>query len=120
MRVLNDWLKLPEAYDANFWQYNEFNINELAFHNHDGEKGDKLPSTSLTQEKDSVTTDTFDATRQWYWTDKDMPAGYSFDDTTITFFDSNGKRVFLDYRKESDTSYRVWSTLNATYEVRYA
>ena len=120
MKVVNNWLKLPEAYDANFWQYNEFNINELAVHTHDGSKGDKLPPTSLTQDNtQTVSPTTLDATTGLYYADVTMPTDFTFDDTTISFFDGT-VRVYLDYDKLTDTTYRVWSVFNTkTYGVRY-
>ena len=121
MKVINDWLKQPEAYDSEFWQYQEFNINELAFHVHDGDKGDKLPPTSLTQDNtQTVQPNTLDAGTGLYYADVTMPTGFTFDDTTISFFENN-IRAYLDYDKQSDTSFRVYSVFNdKTYGVRYA
>ena len=118
MIVVNDWLKQPEAYDKEFWQYNEFNINELAFHTHDGTRGDKIPPSSLTQLQDSVTPSTPDGL--YYSATVTLPTDNTFDNTTISFF-LNGSRVYLDYEKVDDDNYKVFSAYdNLTYEARYA
>jgi hypothetical protein len=119
MKIINDWLKLPEAYNANFWQYNEFNIQELAFHTHDGTKGDKLPPQSLTQLIENTTGSwVLDSSSGLYYEDVLMPD--DFDQTTVSFFE-NDKRVYLDYEKVSVDTLRVWSAFNdKTYGVRYA
>lgn len=118
MKVINDWLKQPEAYDKDFWQYNEFNINELAFHTHDGIQGDQLPPSSLTQLADTVTPATPEGI--YYSATKTLPTGNTFDNTTISFF-LNGERIYLGYEKVDDDNFKVISPYNTvTYEVRYA
>ena len=118
MKVINDWLKQPEAYDKEFWQYNEFNINELAFHTHDGTRGDKLPPSSLTQLSTTVLPATPDGLL--YSETVTLPTDNTFDNTTISFFLS-GSRVYLDYEKVDDDNFKVYSPYNTiTYEVRYA
>jgi hypothetical protein len=118
MKVINGWLKQPNNYDHEFWQYNDFNINELAFHVHDGEKGDKLPPSSLTQVSASFQTTTSDGS--FYKDTITLPTGMTFDQTSISFFLS-GVRVMLEYSKVDDDNYDVWSPYNdLTYEARYA
>ena len=120
MIVINNWLKQPEAYDKEFWQYSEFNINELAFHVHDGQKGDKLPPSSLNQIQSTVTTDTSEPSTGLFYVDVAMPSGNTFDNTTISFFDGND-RVYLDYSRIDNNTYRVYSAYNnKSYGVRYA
>ena len=118
MIVVNDWLKQPEAYDKQFWQYNEFNINELAFHTHDGTRGDKLPPSSLDQLEDTFQTTTPDGL--YFSTTVTLPTDNKFNDTTISFF-LNDARVYLDYEKVDDDNFKVFSPYDTlTYEVRYA
>lgn len=118
MKIINSWLKQPEAYDKEFWQYNDFNINELAFHTHDGTRGDKLPPSSLSQLTDTVTPSTPEG--NFYTAIKTLPTGNTFDNTTISFFLA-GARVYLDYEKIDDDNYKVIAAYNTnTYEVRYA
>jgi hypothetical protein len=118
MKIINNWLKQPESYNKEFWQYNDFNINELAFHTHDGEKGDKLPPSSLDQLTAQIQTTVADGSM--YKNTVTLPTNVKFDDTTISFF-LNGARVYLDYAKVDDDNYDVWSPYNTlTYEARYA
>lgn len=118
MIVINDWLQQAEDDDTNFWDYYEYNINQLANHTHDGTAGDKLPPSSLTQLSSTVQPITLSGTL--YYADKDLPTGCTFDDTTISFF-LNDERIYLDYEKVDSDTFRVWSVFNTvTYEVRYA
>lgn len=120
MIVINGWLKEPEAYDASFWEYNEYNINQLAIHTHDGTLGDKLPPTSLLQDNTQTVQPNVSQALGLYYADVTMPTDYDFDDTSISFFDGSD-RVYLDYTRLTDESFRVFSAFNdVTYGVRYA
>lgn len=119
MKVINGWLKEPENYDKEFWQYYNYNIQQLAFHVHDGIGGDELPPSSLIQLQSTVLP-TVPDTDGFFSEIVTLPAGNTFDNTTISFF-LNGDRVYLDYIKVDDTSYKVISPYNTiTFEVRYA
>lgn len=118
MIVLNGWIQKPEDYNSQFWDYLEFNWEQIANHAHDGSTGDKLTPKSLTQLSSTVTPNTLSG--DLYYADKALPTDNTWDNTTISFF-LNDERVYLDYTKIDDNNYRVWSTLNGTtYEVRYA
>ena len=119
MKIINEWLKLPEDYDKQFWQYNEFNIQELAFHNHDGENGDKLSPGSRTHLKEQFITDS--AEGFLFAKIITLPTDVKFDDTIIQFFDPNGNRANLEYSKVDDDNYKVLSPYNdVTFEANYA
>ena len=123
MQIINGWLKSAQNYDQQFWAYNAFNINALAFHVHNGDDGDQLPPSSLLQLSDSFnTTDAetfgFSATIALPVT---APATTNFDNTTISFFDDVGARAYLNYEKIDDENYKVYSAYNTiTFEARYA
>ena len=119
MKIVNDWLKLPEDYNQQFWQYNEFNIQEIAFHNHDGENGDKLQAGSHTRTKVSFQTTTPEGL--FFVNTLTLPTDVKFDDTTIQFFDDLGNRAYLEYTKVDDDNFKVLSAYNdKTYEAYYA
>lgn len=118
MIVVNGWLQKPEDEDTNFWDYNEYNIDQLANHTHSGTDGDQLPPGSLTQLSTTVTPTTLSGSL--YYADKTFPTGLTWDHTTISFF-LNDERIYLDYEKIDDDNFRVFSVFNGTtYEVRYA
>ncbi|HYX39929.1 MAG TPA: hypothetical protein VE954_43085 [Oligoflexus sp.] len=124
MRYTPNGFKIPTDEDQDFWDQNEFNVERLDAHTHDGVDSEPLaPGATEPYKVDIAVLDWVGASAPYYY-DVVFPIGW---DKTwangepcpvqIVVRDTNETQVFLDTARVAATGIRVYSSVKAVYVV---
>jgi hypothetical protein len=108
--------KKPQTGDKGsvFYPAMETNMQQLNDHTHNGSDSARLPSTSLTVVTQSILSASWvDLTNGNYRQAVTMPAGFNFDEVTVTFRLTSGHYINPTVEKISTTSYYVYCNDNS-------
>lgn len=118
MTTLTYGFILPQSGDkgSSLWSALEANITQLNSHSHNGTDSALVARSSLAAGTGSIASSDWasyvGAPTGHYRQLVNLPAGYTFDNTTISIRTSDGKYVCATIEKNDNTSYYIYSLDN--------
>lgn len=117
MQTLTYGLKLPETGDqgTTLFEALEDNIEQLDEHSHDGVDSPNLSPQAMPGITQTISSGSWSASGATghYRQQVTVPAGFDFDEVTISFRTTAGAIIYPTVEKVSDTQYFVYTTDNA-------